>query len=480
MDKHYLASIYLLPVFNVIRIALFLIWANFLPALTKILLRRRFNRTLDNGLKWFDNRPIFGSHKTIRGILASLVGSTAVFPLLGVSWKVAMTAAMLAMVGDLTTSFIKRRLNLHSGQDIWVLDHFLESFFPVLYLRPYFQLSWFQVFWVLILFIVLAYHGSKFWKFILFRPPLKTYPRTIRSSVRLREWRSCHRPRSRVHALCNLSTFLSDQIALTMIFKICGLHTKGVRNTLDVCVEKRRLHFPTLPEDFDNFRILLLTDLHLDGLPDLTDGIIDKIKDLEYDLCLFGGDIRMKTYGAMEPCMKQLKRLLSHIETEYPVLGVLGNHDCIEMTPDLEKAGMLMLINDSWPISKNGSQIWVVGVDDPHYYRVHDARRAYREVPPGQFTIFLAHSPEAYREAAFYHAKLYLCGHTHGGQMCLPTGKPLLTNSRAPRYTAVGLWSYDGMTGYTSRGVGASSIPLRFNCPGEIALLTLCRKSAGE
>jgi len=466
-------------VLNVVRIALFLLWANFLPALTKILLRRRFNRTLDNGLKWFDDRPVFGSHKTIRGIVASLVGSTAVFPLLGVSWQTAMIAALLAMVGDLSTSFIKRRLALHSGEDIWVLDHFLESLFPVLYLRPFFQLSWAQVTGVLVLFIIMAYHGSRFWKFILFRPPLKSYPRTIRSSVRLREWRSCHKPRSRIHALCNLSTFLSDQVALTIAFKACGLHSKGIRNTLDVMVEEKTFHFPTLPPGFDDFRILLLTDLHLDGLPQLTDGIIDKIKDLEYDLCLVGGDIRMKTYGSMEPCMTQLRRLLSHINTDHPILGVLGNHDCIEMTPDFEEAGMLMLINDSWRINHNGSEIWIVGVDDPHYYRVHDARRAYREVPPNRFTIFLAHSPEAYREAAFYNAALYLCGHTHGGQMCLPTGKPLLTNSRAPRYTAVGRWSYEGMTGYTSRGVGASSIPLRFNCPGEIALLTLRGENPG-
>jgi len=152
------------------------------------------------------------------------------------------------------------------------------------------------------------------------------------------------------------------------------------------------------------------------------------------------------------------------------------------MTPDFEEAGLIMLINESWPIERNGEKIWIVGVDDPHYYKMADTRQAFRDVPEEAFTIFLAHSPEKYKQAARFQSRLYLCGHTHGGQICLPEPLkrgPLLTNSRAPRFTASGLWQYQGMTGYTSRGAGASSIPLRFNCPGEITVITL-RKDKSE
>ena len=100
---------------------------------------------------------------------------------------------------------------------------------------------------------------------------------------------------------------------------------------------------------------------------------------------------------------------------------------------------------------------------------------AFRDVPAQAFTIFLAHSPEAYQQAAQCQAQLYLCGHTHGGQICLPERGPILTNSRAPRFTASGSWQYRNMQGYTSRGAGPSGIPLRFNCPGEIALITLVK-----
>ena len=115
-----------------------------------------------------------------------------------------------------------------------------------------------------------------------------------------------------------------------------------------------------------------------------------------------------------------------------------------------------------------------MGVDDPHYYRLHDAEQAAQGIPDEEaFSIFLAHSPEAFKEAAGIKADLYLCGHTHGGQVCLMEGVPIVTNSRAPRFTAVGDWRYLHMQGYTSRGVSPSSIPIRFNCPGEISLITL-------
>jgi predicted MPP superfamily phosphohydrolase len=148
------------------------------------------------------------------------------------------------------------------------------------------------------------------------------------------------------------------------------------------------------------------------------------------------------------------------------------------MAPDFEESGLVMLINDSWQISRDGDHIWIAGVDDPHYYKVDDVRQALADVPPEDFKILLAHSPEAYALAAKYHTDLYLCGHTHGGQICLPGGSPIFTNSRAPRFTAAGAWSFRRMTGYTSRGAGASGVPLRFNCPGEITLITLCRGSS--
>lgn len=459
---------------NTIKIVLFLLWVNGLPPLVGILVNDRYNRPLDGGGLWFDNKPVFGPHKTIRGLLSSLIGGTVVFPLLGVSWWCAALAALLAMAGDLLSSFIKRRRAYASGEEVVILDQFFESLFPTLFLSFFLPLSLLQLTAVLACFIFISYWTSRFQQFILYRPPLKNYPRLIRSTVRLREWKACHAPFSRLHALLNLTSFLSNLVFLTGFFKVIGLYSRGEKNTLAVETTSTTFSFSSLPPAFDQFTILLLTDLHLDGLQGLTDQLIDKLKDIRVDLCLVGGDIRMNTYGPMAPCLRHLRRLLPHIRSDHGILGVLGNHDCIEMTPDFEEAGMIMLVNDSWKIEQGGAQIRIVGVDDPHYYKMDNSEQAFRDVPENTFTIFLAHSPEAYRDAARFQAQLYLCGHTHGGQVCLSNRMPIFTNSRAPRYTAVGIWEYQGMKGYTSRGVGASSVPLRFNCPGEISLITLC------
>jgi hypothetical protein len=63
-----------------------------------------------------------------------------------------------------------------------------------------------------------------------------------------------------------------------------------------------------------------------------------------------------------------------------------------------------------------------------------------------------------------------LCGHTHGGQICLPGGVPMLTDSDAPRAYARGAWRYDRMLGYTSVGCGASIVDIRLNCLPEVTL----------
>jgi predicted MPP superfamily phosphohydrolase len=460
---------------TVLLLTAFIIWVNLLPPLASLICKDRFSRPLDGGRLWLDGRPVFGPHKTVRGVLTSIIGGTAVFHLFNMPWWATAAAAVLAMTGDLLSSFIKRRFSLGSGANVVVLDQIFEALFPACFFFFHLDLALWQLLAVLGCFIPFALLGAAIWSFITYRPSPKNYPRLIRSTVRFRAWRSCHVPLARWQVLFNLTSFLSYRVLYAWIFRLTGLRKAGMRNALEIEVVEQTFRFPDLPEEFDGFRLLLLTDLHLDGQEGLTQRIVDHIRNLEVDLCLFGGDIRMETYGPMAPCLRRLRCLTPHIRSVHGILGVLGNHDCIEMSPDFEETGLIMLINEAWDIRRNNAKIWIVGVDDPHYYKVHDVRQALRDVPAADFKILLAHSPEAYREAADYAVQLYLCGHTHGGQICLPGRGPIFTNSRAPRFTASGRWKYRGMTGYTSRGVGSSGVPLRFNCQGEISLVTLRR-----
>lgn len=456
-------------------VIIFLFVVNCLPVLAGVVLGEKFRYPVDRGVLWLDNKPFFGRNKTVRGVAVIIVGGMVACSLLGEPWWRGGVVAALVMIGDLTSSFIKRRLNVPIGGDLFPLDHLFESLFPSLFLLSIQSLTWAQLIIVVVSFILTAYPISLWWKYTIHRDPIENYPRILRSTVRLREWRACHAPLSRFQIWLNLSRILTDQVILTWLIKTFGLYEKGKKNALDVQFIKKDFSFARLPKEFDGYRILYLTDLHLDGLEGLTEKLIDLVSNTDVDLCLIGGDLRMKLYGPIAPSVRELRKVTSHVKAASGILGVLGNHDCIEMIPDLEEAGVIMLVNEAWPIERGQGRIWVAGVDDPHYYKLDDASYACRDIPDNGFTILLAHSPEAYKRASYEKTDLYLCGHTHGGQICLANKRPIISNSRAPRQTAVGEWRYKDMIGYTSRGVGASSIPVRFNCPGEVCLITLYR-----
>jgi predicted MPP superfamily phosphohydrolase len=453
----------------------FLIWIHVLPFLAHLAMQNRFDRALDGGSSWADGRPLLGSHKTIRGIMASLVGAASVAPLVGVTYSTAAAAGALGMLGDLLTSFLKRRLGRPAGYPMFGLDQALEGALPLILLVPARDTGISAGIAALALFVPVSHVGSLFLRSALSRPPTADYPRIIRAPTRIREWRACHVPSARWHHWFNFENYFYYRVVIDRFFRAIGHYQQGVANVLAVRVHERTLYLSDLPGGFEGFRVLLLTDLHLDGLEPLTEVLIDRVRGVDVDLCLIGGDVRMELYGPISPSLRRLRRLVEHINARHGIFGVLGNHDCIEMLPDLEQAGVRMLVNETQELRRNGDSLWLVGIDDPHFYRCDDLEYACRDIPPGGFRVLLAHSPEVYRSAVAHGIGLYLCGHTHGGQICLPRLGPLFTHSSAPRYTASGLWRYRGMTGYTSRGAGASGVPLRFNCPGEIPLLTLRR-----
>lgn len=143
------------------------------------------------------------------------------------------------MAGDLLSSFIKRRLHKPVGASIFGLDQIFEALLPLLVIHSYRPLFWWQFVVVLLVFVVLAYLGALFWQYLTLHPPSENYARIVRSTVRYREWRSCHEPLARWQTLLNLTSFLSDQVLLTAFFKITGLYGRGVSNALAFQVEKR-------------------------------------------------------------------------------------------------------------------------------------------------------------------------------------------------------------------------------------------------
>lgn len=257
-----------------------------------------------------------------------------------------------------------------------------------------------------------------------------------------------------------------------ILLKITGQYVKGVANAKNIVKKELDLHFDNLPDGFKDFRILHLSDLHLDTCPGIENDIIERISDIQYNLCVITGDYRKDTHGKYRHVLPPLKKIIKNINAEMGIIGILGNHDTHLMVSHLTEMGITMLINESLQLKKGNDHITITGTDDPYYYFTESAIDVL-EKPTEGFKIALVHSSELFDIAAYNHYDLYLCGHTHGGQICLPSGKPVITHQFEGKQFFRGLWKHKNMKGYTSPGCGVSAIPIRFNCPGEITVYSL-------
>lgn len=272
----------------------------------------------------------------------------------------------------------------------------------------------------------------------------------------------------------HIENWHSAHSVIRMVLRLLGLHGRGRRNALRIELRHNEIPIARLPSCFDGFTLLHLSDMHLDMHGDFPRVLIERLRDIDYDVAVMTGDFRAKTYGPLEPTVDALRLLRPHLKS--PVYAVLGNHDSLRMVPHFESMGIHMLLNESVKIERDGEVIYLAGIDDPHYFRADNMEKAAEGIPPDAISVLLAHSPEIYRQAAHAGFSLMLCGHTHGGQICLPGGIPLMTNARCSRRYCKGPWMYHALSGYTSVGSGVSMVDVRLNCPPEITLHRL-RKS---
>lgn len=435
---------------------------------------RPFGTPMDFDLRFRDGRAFLGKHKTVGGFGFGILTGSSIGYVLGFPLPLGFGAGLLAMAGDSVSSFIKRRLNFNEGTEVLVLDQVFQGGFPLIMFHRAWDFSFRTSGAMLITFILAGIFGSRLHR-KFFCPARQQAGTVIRSNSGFKEWRACHIALSPVSRLFNFENVIYYRLVMQTFFKLSGLYNRGVRNALRVRVNALSFSFKHLPEAFDQYKILFMSDLHLDGLDGLTERLIEIVRKQPVDLCLLGGDYRMEMYGQFKKANGKLGRLVQHIHARDGVFGVLGNHDCIEIAPDLEDSNICMLINDAMILERDGQHLAICGVDDPHYYQCHNLDKALGEVPDTAFSILLAHSPEIINSLDHHDIDLCLSGHTHGGQICLPLIGPVFTHCPVPRQFISGRWRYNDTCGYTSCGAGSSGIPLRFNCRPEVLVITLTR-----
>lgn len=256
------------------------------------------------------------------------------------------------------------------------------------------------------------------------------------------------------------------------LLKATGFFKFGYKNARDIQVRHVSISPRALPDAFKGYRILHLSDLHLDSIEGLGESIARTIAPLSFDLCVITGDFKYTRHGEYRQILSPLQHILAAVTAADGTYAVLGNHDTQAMAEDIEALGIHLLANQTVSLARNNQRVFLTGVDDPHDYYTEAATECL-EKPVDGFRILLAHSPELYRIAAANKFGLYLCGHSHGGQICLPGGWPLMTCLSTGKQFFKGLWRHRGMIGHTSTGCGTAKIPVRFNCRPEITVLTL-------
>jgi len=240
-----------------------------------------------------------------------------------------------------------------------------------------------------------------------------------------------------------------------------ALWLAGRRQATDLHLTSGELPVPGLPAPLAGLTILHLSDLHLRRRSDLTP-LTALAREAAPDLVFITGDL-VGGRGGTSRAVAFLQSLAG-----FAVYCCPGNADYAKdgrSEPDLagwRATGVHVLVNQAEPLP--GSSAWVVGVDDPHRHR-DDLTAALAAVPPDAFVILLAHSPDVILRPGAQRARLVFCGHTHGGQVCLPGGFAPYTHAHVPRRYASGVNSWGQSLVVTSRGVGVTRLPVRLFCP---------------
>ena len=222
-----------------------------------------------------------------------------------------------------------------------------------------------------------------------------------------------------------------------------------------------------LPPALVGLRIGLITDVHRSYWVSHDDvaHAVARLMDERPDLIVLGGDY--VTWGDRE-YVRPSAEALRPLAARYGVYGILGNHDDDHDMPAALAAGGVEMLKDARThLTVNGEGIDLVGI---RFWTKRGTDIAPIVRGAKGTVVLLAHDPRRLNEASALNIPLVLSGHTHGGQVVLP----IVGAIAAQKFPVVaGIGRHGRTTMFVSRGVGTITVPMRVNCPPEVAVLTL-------
>ncbi|MFQ5613932.1 MAG: metallophosphoesterase [Anaerolineae bacterium] len=267
------------------------------------------------------------------------------------------------------------------------------------------------------------------------------------------------------------------QIAGTVIY-VWGLAVEPLNLSLTtLAVETDRW-----PESAPPLRLLHISDIHLEREGRREARLLDLVARAAPDLILLTGDYLSLSFTREAEAVRQVRALLGRLQAPLGVYATLGSPpvDVRDVAPyHFEGDHIHLLRRDAVELDLgDGRRLALLGLDCTHdlAYDGEALRRVEALAPAGVPRLLLYHSPELMPLAQELDVTLYLCGHTHGGQVRLPGYGAIFTSSATGKRYEMGRYEENGTTQYVSRGVGLEGLSaprLRLFCPPEITLVTL-------
>lgn len=275
-------------------------------------------------------------------------------------------------------------------------------------------------------------------------------------------------------------TFCICVIVLTIILILYSLWANTALQITEYNVTD-----PLLPEAFDGYRIVQVSDLHCTEFGADNSKLIDAIAESCPDIIVITGDFLDTRYGTEEICISFAGSAANIAPTYY----ISGNHDpytddYTAFTAKLENAGVTVLENETVTLYSGNSSIALIGIDDPILLKkntsgVNSSSRISQALDTLSgstegYTVLLAHHPEFVNVYAEYGISLVFSGHAHGGQFRFPVVGGLYAPGQGvlPEYDS-GVYSVGGTKMIVSRGLGNSGFPLRLNNRPELVITEL-------
>ncbi|MGF1601921.1 MAG: metallophosphoesterase [Thermosynechococcaceae cyanobacterium] len=239
------------------------------------------------------------------------------------------------------------------------------------------------------------------------------------------------------------------------------------------------LTLPHLAAEFDGYRIVQLSDLHIvDEMPQrYLDLVIRTTNHQQPDLIAITGDIVTEEPQRHAPRIEKALQAL-----DAPTVGVLGNHDHWTnpgiVRQIFQNSEVEDLSNDLYSVQRGTAQLHIAGVDDV-WVGAANLDQVMAQLPEQGAAILLAHEPDFADVAVKTHRfDLELSGHAHGGQVALPFIGPPLLPPYGKRYP-VGQYQVEDLIQYTNRGIGMVNPRVRFGSRPEITVFKLSAPQAG-